>query len=355
MHSDVIKEVCPFCDAFLWSECRHLIVNMCFDVPPIWSNGFEVVETILMYLPEYQEDASVFDWRECLYNLSLEKVVEQNQLTELEPIELLPLLDGVEEVTNLRHGDMMNGYFFYACVSDKKRDDWLKEFKILEKRIITRYDEKKWLSNISLLVMEGIEIALSIGQIKISVGEGALLQKPKVFFSGMNFDQIYAQINQLNDIAFQYRDKIDSFCDHRMDNWPEGTFDHDMDLHGLCSEIDTMLRKVHNIVEHKSGKNVLNKTDFQELKDSFFQSHQNLLYLARITQDKLMTHKQSKNSKAQSNEPLNSLEEMVNRVNKVLTASGLTVEEVGPRLTTGQYEVTFIPRKRTSPTPPPEE
>ena len=146
--SEKISHECPFCYAFLGSDgCRHKIVDMCFDVPPIWCNGFEVLETILMYYESYDCGAAhegFFDWRECLYKLSLEKVVEKNELSELDPTKLFGLLDGVEIVTNLRTGDMTTGYFFHACVSDDKRDFWLKEFEILSNRIQSRFSAEDW-------------------------------------------------------------------------------------------------------------------------------------------------------------------------------------------------------------------
>ena len=170
--NEIISRICPFCGASVgYESCLHQIADM--DLLPIWFNGFESVNTIIEYYDEYQAYSEIFDWKECLYDLSLEKIVECSGMEKFEPFELFRLLDGIEIQSNLWTGDMMDGYFFYACVSYEKRDKWVGEFETLANRIGIRYRVEDWKSQADERVKVDLPSLLpgawTIGEAQLSV------------------------------------------------------------------------------------------------------------------------------------------------------------------------------------------
>ncbi len=134
-----------------------------------------------------------------------------------------------------------------------------------------------WKAAVPFIVEKGLNLSGKIIKTKISIGEGAILQKIKYriknFFFRPNYYLIYKELELITKEVEAYDRDVDEFCKVVRNGWSGRTKEQCAYLRGTCSRMKEMIENCKTITMYKGRKGDIVKIDHkiavQKLNNSY--------------------------------------------------------------------------------------
>jgi len=150
-------------------------------------------------------------------------------------------------------------------------------------------EDDAWQTEVTGLLLEGMEVAKQVVSLKIEAGEGAVLQRlthsVRTLFQGCDYRRLAARSTELIGDAKEYQRTVNTFCARVRNGWSDRTKEQAACFRGLCQRLEEMANHAKGIIEHKAGIKRVIDLDFNRLRQEFAQSYKAFIDLSYVVLD----------------------------------------------------------------------